>query len=178
MPINLLPHKEPTFAEKFFSWVLTFGRVIIIGTEIIVLLAFVSRFKFDRDLIDLHDKIKQEEAIVKSLLGIETTSRSLQKRLSEISSINQGSQGVITVLLEVPTLVPTNVFLDGFTIQEKNLKIEARTLSGVGMSSFIKRLRTNGHISDISLDRVTRDETLGGQIKFTVTATLTYANTN
>lgn len=178
MPINLLPQKKTSFAEKFFSWALTFGRFIIIGVELVVLLAFASRFKLDRDLVDLHDKIKQEESITKSLSGIETKSRSLQKRLFEISSVNENVQNSLGVLLEIPSLVPTNVFLDGLVIQEKSLKIDGRTFSGDGVSTFIKRLRANNRISSISLDNVTRDETLGGQIKFTVTATLTYADTS
>lgn len=178
MPINLLPHKEPTFAEKFFSWMLTFGRFIIIGTEMIVLVAFVSRFKLDRDLIDLHDKVQQEESIVKSLISVENRSRSLQKRLFEIGSINQASKNSIAILQEIPALTPENVFLDGLTIYDKGLKIDAKTLSGGGLSDFVKRLRNSNHFSSISLDRITRDETLGGQIKFTITASLVYANSS
>lgn len=177
MPINLLPHKEPSLTEKLFSWVLTFGRFIIIGTELVVLLAFASRFKLDRDLIDLHDKIRQEEAVVKSQAAVEKKSRNLQKRLVHISSLNESAKIYLSALAEISSLVPPTVFLDSLAIQEKTLKVEARALSGEGLSSFLKKLRTSSKILETSLDQITRDESLGGQIKFTLTAKL-YANPN
>ncbi len=178
MPINLLPHQEPPFMEKLFSWILTFGRFIIIGVELVVLLAFLSRFKLDRDLVDLHDRIKNEELIVKSLSNVEMKSINFQKRLSEISSLDKNSRNTVGVLLEIPALVPNDVFLDSLNIRENRLKIEARTSSGIGTSAFLQRLKSNPHLNNFSLDRITRDETLGGQIKFTTTASLNYASSN
>lgn len=178
MPINLLPRKNPSLTEKLFSWILTFGRFIIIATELVVLVAFLSRFKLDRDLIDLHDKIRQEEAITRNLSSIEIRSRSLQKRLEEISRIDANAQNTLALLLTTPSLIPGNVFLDELSIQEKRVKIEARTLSGDGLSSLVKKLRSNTSFSEISLDNITRDETLGGQIKFTLTAGVAYADNN
>ena len=61
LSINLMPGRETSFGEKFLNWSLTFGRYIIIGTEIIVLVAFFSRFKLDRDFIDLHDQVKEKQ---------------------------------------------------------------------------------------------------------------------
>ncbi|MBI1919401.1 PilN domain-containing protein [Candidatus Microgenomates bacterium] len=178
MPVNLLPHKQPGFTERFFSWILTFGRFIIIGTELVVMLAFLSRFKFDRDLIDLHDKIRQEEALTKNLSSIEARSRNLHQRLSEISKIDQNAQNMLGVFMNIPELVPVNVFLDGLTLQEKRVKIEARTLSGDGLSNFINRLRSSKYFSDVILDNITRDQALGGQIKFTLSSQISYANNN
>lgn len=178
MPINLLPHQEPPLLEKLFSWILTFGRFIIIGVELVVLLAFLSRFKLDRDLVDLHDKIKGEELIVKSLSNIEKKSINFQKRLAEISSLNKDSQNTISVLLEIPGLIPSNVFLDNLTLQGKRLKIEARTPSGVGTSALLQRLNKSSYLKNLSLDKISRDESLAGQIKFTITADLNYASFN
>lgn len=178
MPINLLPHKKATFTEKFFSWILTFGRLIIVLTELVVLVAFLSRFKFDRDLIDLHDKIKQEETTVKSLGSVEKRSRNLQERLSQIAKIDKEAKNSIGFLEEVPALIPDTVFLDGLTLYEKALKIDARALNGTGLSSFVKKLRDSNLFSEVNLEHITRDESLGGQIKFTITAGSSYANTN
>lgn len=178
MPINLLPHKKPTLPEKFFSWMLTFGRFIIIGTELVVLIAFLSRFKFDRDLIDLHDKIQKEEVIVKSLSTVEQKSRSLQARLSEISKIDNEAKNSMEIIQQLPNLVPDIVFLDTFTLDEKSLRISARALTGSGLSLFVKRLRDSPFFSDVTLEQITRDETIGGQIKFSIVANLSYADTN
>lgn len=178
MPINLLPHKKSSFTQKFFSWVLTFGRIIIVLTELVVLVAFLSRFKLDRELIDLHDQIKQEGSVVKSLENVEKRSRNLQERLLEISRIDKEAKNSTDFLQKIPTLIPVTVFLDSLTLDEKTLKIDARALNGTGVSSFVKKLRDSRLFSDVNLDHVTRDESLGGQIKFTITASANYANTN
>lgn len=178
MPINLLPHQPSSLVDRFLSWISTYGRFIIVITELVVLIAFASRFKLDRDLIDLRDKIKQEESMVKSLANIEKNSRDLQKRLSQIASLNQVSQNSIMVLSEISSLVPTNVFLDELILEEQTVKIQARAFSGEGISSFTKRLRANPHLSEVSVGQVSRDESLGGQVRFMVTATAAYANLN
>lgn len=172
MAINLLPHKEASFTQRFLSWSLTAGRAIIIGVELIVLIAFASRFKLDRDLIDLHDKIKQEENVTKSLSPIEQKSRNLQTRLNEISKVNLKATQTISLLQDIPSLVPDSVFLDSLTLQEKGLKITAHSFSGDGLSSFVRRLRMSNKITDITLENVSRDETLAGQISFSINAGL------
>lgn len=178
MRINLLPQSTPSLSERFFSFLLTYGRFIIIGTEVIVLTAFVLRFKLDRDFIDLHDRIKQQEAIVRSLASVEQRSRKLQERLSYIASLNQKGEGGKEILRDIPSFVPTNVVFETLSIQDKKLTIGAKTLSGEGLSSFVRRMRGNTRFSDIALDNVTRDESIGGQIRFTVSASFKYDNRN
>ena len=62
LKINLLSKKdlEEKALGRFLKWSLSFGRYIIVGTEIIVLIAFFSRFKLDRQLTDLHEAINQK----------------------------------------------------------------------------------------------------------------------
>jgi hypothetical protein len=65
--INLLPREE--FEKKpigkFLTWALSIGRYIIIFTELIVILAFLSRFKLDRDLSDLNQSIREKQAVIR-----------------------------------------------------------------------------------------------------------------
>ncbi len=81
--IELLPQEnweKGTFG-RLLKWALTVGRYIVIITELIVILAFLSRFKFDRDLTDLNEKVKQQQAIVQSSAQFEQKFRFLQKQL-------------------------------------------------------------------------------------------------
>lgn len=177
MPINLLPRKEKSLADRFFSWILTYGRFIIIGTELIVLVAFLSRFKLDRDLVDLHDKIKREEAVVKSLSIVESQSINLQRRLSFISTLDSKIKNSTDTLTNIPSLVPENVFLDELALSKNDLRLIANTYSGEGITNLVKRLGEVSYISEISLDRVTKDETTG-IISFIIRAKLAYGNIN
>ena len=62
LDIDLLKQKpiEERFLGRFLEWALSYGRYIIIGTQIIVLLAFFSRFKLDQELSDLHERIDEK----------------------------------------------------------------------------------------------------------------------
>jgi len=66
--IELLPREEweETSFGKFLKWLLTVGRYIVIFTELVVILAFLSRFKLDRDLTDLYKQIENKQAIIQN----------------------------------------------------------------------------------------------------------------
>src|SRR3989344_3425468 len=51
---------------RIVTWATTYGRYIMILTEIIVLLAFISRFSLDRKLTDLKEEITQKQAIIET----------------------------------------------------------------------------------------------------------------
>ncbi|MBI3385346.1 hypothetical protein HY030_04095, partial [Candidatus Gottesmanbacteria bacterium] len=98
--INLMPTEdlERTPAGRFLKWALTVGRYIVIFTELIVLIAFLSRFWLDRTLSDLHESIKQKQAIVKSAKDLEDQARSVQNRLHEVSTILAGNVNAEDIL--------------------------------------------------------------------------------
>src|SRR5437764_715683 len=90
--VNLMQKKEFSFSDKFIQWILTYGRYIIIGTEIVVLLAFLSRFKLDREYIDLHDQIKEKQNVLTTLKPIESNVNQLQARLAAMQKA-EATQG-------------------------------------------------------------------------------------
>src|SRR5258706_9366482 len=87
--INLAKGRGQTFLDRFLNWALSIGRVVVIVTEAVALTAFLYRFNLDRQIIDLHSRINQEQIIVKLLNNNETTFRSLQDRLSLINKLSQ-----------------------------------------------------------------------------------------
>ena len=60
--INLLGSQdlEHTPWGRIVAWATTYGRYIMITTEIIVLLAFISRFSLDRKNTDLTEEVTQK----------------------------------------------------------------------------------------------------------------------
>ena len=63
--INLLKNSsDQSPLDRITDWALTYGRYIMIGTEIVVLLAFISRFSLDRKLTDLKEEIGQKQQIL------------------------------------------------------------------------------------------------------------------
>lgn len=172
LSINLLPGKEEGFGEKFLEWSLTFGRYIIIGTEIIVLVAFLSRFKLDRDLIDLSDKVKEKQKILESLRPIEESVTALQKRLSAIASV-EGSQGSgILVLPNIALVTPPNITYQTILVDGDKVTITGVAPETADIATYVATLKASSIFKEdsVSLEKVERTRGDQKQISFIVSA--------
>ena len=67
--ISLLPEEKTglqSTLEKAFDWLVNTGRWIIVFTELIVILAFLSRFWLDQRLADIYAKNIQKITIIEA----------------------------------------------------------------------------------------------------------------
>src|SRR5687768_11859166 len=87
--INLLTKEDfdATLLGQFFHWALSYGRYIIIFTQIIVLGVFFMRFVLDREHIDLKESVMEKQALISSIADVENEIRSIQNRLLKIKGI-------------------------------------------------------------------------------------------
>lgn len=169
--VNLFRLRKKKFLDKFIAWALSLGRVVVILTETIALLAFLYRFSLDRQLVDLHQKIKQKQAIVNLLRNNEDKYRNLQDRLSLAEQLTTTNSKTITTLNEVNALIPTGVTVTSLLFSPSSLKIDASVQSVASLTDFVKALRDYPAISSVSLDRV-ENKTTNAVILVSLTATL------
>ncbi|MFH0863561.1 MAG: PilN domain-containing protein [Candidatus Gottesmanbacteria bacterium] len=163
--INLLPGvKQPL--GKFLTWILTYGRYIIIGTEIIVLLAFLSRFKLDRELTDLHQSITQKQEVVIAAKDLENEVRKLQNHLLIIKKLQIQRSFPPKLLAAFEQLTPSEVTLKSMSINADMLQISATAVSNQAFTTFLNNLSASAYFSDISLDNVSKAE--NGGVEFTI----------
>src|SRR3972149_8149847 len=106
--INLLgdSEMEHTPLGRIVAWAVTYGRYITIGTEIIVRLAFISRFSLDRKLTDLNDEIFQKQAIIEANSAFESDFRTLQDTITKIQTLLAVPSTALTALNTVQALLP------------------------------------------------------------------------
>lgn len=169
--INLLPGEKEKKSGKFLTWVLTYGRYIIIGTEIVVLLAFLSRFKFDRDLTDLHSSISQKQAVILAAQDLEREVRGLQDRLSIIKKLNRERDFPPKLLAAFESLTPADVILREFSLDGTKLSLTAIALSNESFSTFLNNLSASAYFADISLDSVGKAKS-GAGVEFKISTSL------
>ncbi len=169
--INLSPRRAitQTPAGKFLQWALTYGRYIIIGTEIVVLLAFIARFKLDRDRADLREEIAQKEAIVSANHEFEEEIRHIQNRLTQIKALKTDQKKMTTILGRIEQQTPPEVTFSSLTLNDTEIKIAVHTLSTAGLTQFITNLRLSPFFTKVIVDRVQQQET---GIIFSVSAQL------
>lgn len=154
--IDLLPQEEwekGTFG-KILKWALTIGRHIVIFTELIVIIAFLSRFKLDRDMTDLSDKIKQKQAIVQSSEQFEKKFLFLQKELGTIKELRSKQLEGDTIITEISGLVPVDVYLSDFNVANKQISLNALALSEAGLATFLKKLKASTRFENLVLSQV------------------------
>lgn len=178
--INLLPgitDFEKTSWGKFLKWALSIGRYIIVFTELIVILAFLSRFKFDRDLTDLHEAIEQKKSIVSSASTFESNFRNLQSRLKAIEKLDKEQIAFENLLKDFSSFTPVDVTISNLSISRSSITLGASSLSEAGLATIIYQLRNSPKFSDISLGNVSKGKNLA-EIQFSITALLTPAAFN
>ena len=167
--INLLKNKQGEFIDKFVGWALTVGRLLVILTELIALGAFLYRFSLDRQIIDLHGKIKQEEAIVKGYKNNEDAYRNLQDRLALATNFASLGSHKIKIFQDVLSFAPNGVTINNIVMNEARISINAIAQNTSSLSSFINSLKTYSKIKKLSLDSIQIKPGAGLVVSFTGT---------
>ncbi len=159
LDINLLA--QAGFARqplgKFLSWSLSYGRYIIITTQIIVLLAFFSRFKLDQDLSDLHSKMEEKVHIIEALAPIENNTRSIQRKLEIIKQLETSRGLYFTTLQTLATQTSNDIAIKQIAITQNKLTLSGNAINIVSFNNFLTFIRKNKLFSQISLDQVSKN---------------------
>lgn len=169
--INLLKDNSGNFIDKFVTWALSAGRVIVIVTELIALGAFLYRFSLDRQLIDLHTKIKQEQAVVTYLKENEKTYRNLQNRLLLASNFSKLGKDKINVLKQIIDFAPPGVTFNNITLQEDRARLDANSNSVSSLSDFVTSLKNYSRVSNVIIEKI-ENRSSSASISVSITALL------
>lgn len=154
--VNLGPSKNRQSIEQiFFKWALNVGRVIIIATELIALAALSFRFIMDRQIIDLHDKIKRDEIYIKSQEPKERKYRNIQSRLAYIKAISEESREKIDTLNQVLGFTNNGfITVNNLAIYNTSISMSGSSSSLFSLNSFIDAMKKNPVVTSIALDEI------------------------
>lgn len=169
--INLFKSRKGNFFDRFMKWALTIGRVVVILTEAIALSAFLYRFSLDRQLIDLHDEIKQKQALVKLLKNNEDTFRNLQEHLTAAATLSETGKQTVTLFNEISNFSTVDLVFNNVLLSENQIRVDASVQSVATLTGFIKKLREHPRIASVSLDKI-ENKTTSAIIIVSITATI------
>lgn len=169
--INLIGDEEMehTPVGRIVTWAVTYGRYIMIGTEIVVLLAFISRFSLDRKLTDLNDEISQKQAIIDANLEFETAFRVLQDKVTKISTLLTVPPTPTNALTTMQELLPADVHLESLDISRDRVIGTVIANTTAGFSQMVANLQAASIFSQVEIGDVKRTPTQGIQYTFTGT---------
>lgn len=168
--INLIikPEINESFATQLLNWSLTYGRYIIIITQIGVLTVFFLRFKLDREHTDLKEFIDQKQAVVESFSDLEQEIRSVQKKLVNIQTIS-ASQNVIPNILDyVQSVTPQDTVFLSLSLRSNTIEFSATSPSLGSFNQLLRGIQNDDKFQEVKLMDLTRQKT--GRIEFRIQA--------
>ncbi len=165
MSINLAPKEtleDSPFWKKFIYWSTTIGRIVIIGTQMIVLGAFFTRFFLDRQIIDLSEEIKTKQTIIQTMTQLETEFRTTQDQLAAITAIKKQQNNYAKTLQSFTQKIPQQVSVQRINLEKNELNIDGRADTGEGFAHFLTMLATSENIQQVALEgaRITSEGAL------------------
>lgn len=166
--VNLLDHDDISDSPigRIISWITTNGRYIMITTEIIVLLAFISRFSLDRKLTDLNEEIDQKKAILDINKPFEDNFRSIQNQLIQLKTIIQSQNHPVDVIKSLRLLLPPGTYITTLNLTSGTINVTAISNTIESFSQFINNLQSTTIITNIEVGSIKRDIQTGLQYNF------------
>jgi len=168
-PINLLPPTdfEMSFWGKFLKWAVTAGRYIIIVTELVVIVAFLSRFKLDQDVADLVNTLEAEKNVLEAQQSTEAEFRRVQARLASVGQMVSSQLEARNKAEMVAAKIPLEVKLLSMRLEEGGVTIVANTLSEQALGEMLGRFSRDERVKGVDMTNVEATALTG------ITATLT-----
>lgn len=171
--LNLLHPKEAPakLPERFLKWLITYGRFIVIFVEIIVVTAFLARFKLDADLDTLKNQINSDLPFIEGKSVDEALIKQAQTKLALIDKTYLNDAKWQETVVEISSQIPSSIVFTGLSLEEKdgtsvNFKISGVTVSNSDLGIFLNNLRALDNFSEINLASISFDQQ---QIVFTIT---------
>lgn len=171
--INLLEETTApkTFWEKFYYWALSIGRFIVIGTEAILMIVFIARFKLDRDINDINDTLEVKAAILASMKESEAEARRIQDRLLLIRELSESKDTKADVYENILALKTEGTTIHTLNIKDDQLIITATSDSLAEFNDFENSYKKSGILQEVTIPITeTEEEQDNVYYKFTLRA--------
>ncbi len=173
--IDLL--KSQTSSQKFIykaiNWLLSSGRYLIIFVELLVLVAFLTRFFFDAQIETIKDDIAKRSVYVQSLKPTENEVRKLQSQLNSIKKARADSFDFDNSIKKIADQTPPEISLSNITFDSTDAKISFRisgaARSNLDLSNFVYGLKTESSFTDVDIANIDLQENV---LSFSVTGNI------
>lgn len=158
--INLSSSGKATVGKVVYGWTIDAGRAIIVLIELIALGALGYRFVIDRQIVDLHDQIKVQEAYIAAQANDEKTYKSIQDRLKNIKITEEETNAKIEIMNEILKAIELGTFFNSsLSISDQSIAIDGSTFSIYTLTNFLNGMKAFPSVSSISIDEInTADE--------------------
>lgn len=166
LDVNLMP-KDPFFETaigRSLKWSVSVGRYIVIFTQLVVILSFLTRFTLDRQVTDLNVTINQQKMAIESYEDLEKRFLFVQAQITDVKQLQQEAN-LIEIFPLLNETIPTNVILDSLTIKPEEVTFAGIALSQTAFDILVRNVQLSPYFEDATIgDIESRGEDLPGLI--------------
>ncbi len=139
-------------------------------TEFVVLLAFGSRFYFDKKLNDLSEVLDQKQAQISAFEETEIEIRKILAKQTVVNAYMKDNLGLSTKYNELASIMPSGVKLDKLTVDGVGMNMSGEAQSELGFAQLLRGLKQLPSVTRISIKDTNFDQ-ITGSVKFSVLTT-------
>lgn len=167
--INLLPQEEfqKSPLGRTLHWATTTFRSIVIITEMVVIVAFLSRFWLDAKNADLNDIIRQNQSVIASYEDFEKEYRGLQQRIKIFSGLTENNT-LSSLIARAINLLPQDVKLVSISQVGDSLLIKAASASERSIVQYITNLMSDKIFTGIKVTNAATSSEDSAILVFTI----------
>ncbi len=172
--INLLPPDpfEQSMVGRFLKWALSVGRYIVIGTELVVIGSFLTRFSLDRQVTDLNESIAQKQAIIASYGDLETQLRQFQAQLKLVEELDGKTLHTKTFVETISEFTPVDVVYQNVQIKSSTIEMTGTAFSEAGFRTLLSQLKSLPEATKIAVTNMSSGTSGGNGITFSIAVQL------
>ena len=172
--INLLPSEEfaVTTTGRILSWALSTFRYIVIVTELVVILAFISRFWLDAQNADLAEEIEQKQSLIASSKDFEREFIEVQKRLIIYKTLTSDSVSFSKIFSDISVNIPEDVLLSKISLSGESLTVDGLSPSERSIVQFAVNLEKNAGYPKTTLKSVETNRNDPSLLEFSLDVSL------
>jgi Tfp pilus assembly protein PilN len=158
--INLLPQKEfaASTLGRILTWILSTFRIIVIVTEIIVMIAFLSRFWLDAKNTDLNEEIKRKQAAIAASLPFENDFKDIQARLDIYAGLAREEGVMSNTVSMLASYLPPDVVLTSLTFGKSGVEIGGMSPSETSVARLIANLQGEDSFQNVRVTEIRSGE--------------------
>lgn len=169
--INLVP-QDPFFATplgRTMQWALSAGRYIVMFTELVVVVSFMTRFYLDRQVTDLNLEIANNQAVVESYGDFEQEFRDTQTKIEQYRQIEQ-TANIVDVFPALSEVIPDGVELDSMEITSDKAAITGSVQSQRSLNLLINNLQLSPKFTNVVVSTIESQSSGGSGFNFRLSA--------
>lgn len=147
-----------SISDKIVFWISNVLRYIMVFTELIIIIIFLSRFKLDRENTDLSDRIRQQRSIIQVNANFEKEYTNLQKKIELIGKLYKEQPDYYAKLISIIQNTPSDITFNSLSIENKESKvsmiINIFAYQEEAIIDFINQLSQNSNIKAIEVSNI------------------------